>query len=231
MNNDVINQYILFLIKQYYEKPNANAEIRNLLVDWQLQADFIRDFGTNFDIDNAQNTVLDLIGRIVGLSRQVNDIVPIKYFGFAGNPNSRGFNDGPFFSVNKPVRTPYQLNDFEYRKFLKVKIAKNICSPYLASGDKISLQQVVFDAFGGNAYVSDNKDQTLTLYVDLSVETDEIDLILKMGILPRPITFRYSNVIREDIGNAFAFKGRPNAKGFGTVSDPNVGGRLSSVYA
>lgn len=230
MNTDVINEYILFLIKQYYEKPNANAEVRNLLVDWQNQADFIREFGHNFDIDNAQDKVLDLIGRIVGLSRQVNDIVPVKYFGFEGDPNARGFGVGPFFSINAPIRTPYQLDDAEYRKFLKVKIAKNICSPYLVSSEKISLQQVVFDAFEGEAYVVDNKDQTLTLYVNESVETDEIDLILKMGILPRPITFRYSAVVRVSPDAAFGFAGGLNVEGFSSVYAPTTGGQFSSIY-
>jgi hypothetical protein len=88
MANKLTNEYILYLIKQYYEKPKANAEVRNLLVDWQSQADFTESFGGNFDINNARGSVLDLIGRIVGLNRQVNSLVPISFFGFSNNPSA-----------------------------------------------------------------------------------------------------------------------------------------------
>jgi hypothetical protein len=204
MANELTNEYILYLIKQYYEKPKANAEIRNLLVDWQNQADFIKNFGPTFDIDNATGSILDLIGRIVGLPRQVNDLFPIEFFGFSNNPNARGFASisdplrpsAIFFRVGKAAHTPYQLQDYEYRRFLKIKIAKNSCSPFLVSDGKTSLQQLVFDAFEGNAYVVDNKDQTLTIYVSPEVTDDEINLIELLDILPRPITFSY-NIERQ----------------------------------
>lgn len=228
MANNLTNEYILYLIKQYYEKPKANAEIRNLLVDWQNQADFIESFGANFDIDNAKNTVLDLIGRIVGLPRQVNDIVPIVFFGFSNNVAAKGFSDkfnllrgsAPFFSKFSPSRTPYQLEDPEYRRFLKIKIAKNTCSPYLVSDDKQSLQQVVFDAFDGRAYVIDNKDQTLTLYVSPSVSEQDLRLILNLDILPRPITFSYRIIIQAEPGKTFGFSNNLNSKGFADKFDP-----------
>ena len=239
MNNDIINRYILFLIKQYYEKPKANAEIRNLLVDWQQIGDFIRYFGEDFDIDNAKGSVLDLIGRIVGLPRQVNSIVPVVYFGFDSNPNSRGFSSisnpergsAAFFRVGQEVYTPYQLQDPEYRKFLKIKIAKNNCSPYLVSDEKTSLQQVVFDAFDGKAYVVDNKDMTLTLYVSPSVSNDDLNLILKLDILPRPITFSYRIVIQAEPGETFGFSNNPNSKSFSSISDPSRnGGVFARIY-
>lgn len=239
MNSDIINRYILFLIKQYYEKPKANAEIRSLLVDWQEIADFIRDFGENFDIDNAKGDVLDLIGRIVGLPRQVNEVVPVVYFGFNNNPNAVGFSSitdplrpsAAFFSLGNRTYTPYQLQDPEYRKFLKIKIAKNNCSPYLVSDEKTSLQQVVFDAFDGRAYVVDNKDMTLTLYVSPSVSEADLNLILKLDILPRPITFSYRIIIQAEPGETFGFSRNPNTKGFASISDPlRDGGLFARIY-
>ncbi len=227
MANELTNEYILYLIKQYYEKPKANAEIRNLLVDWQSISDFVADFGENFNIDNASGTVLDLIGRIVGLPRQVDNIVPIIFFGFSINTESKGFADrfnplresAPFFDKFGAAYTPYQLQDLEYRKFLKIKIAKNTCSPYLAADEKTSLQQVVFDAFEGRAYVVDNKNQSLTLYVSPSVSEDELNLILSLDILPRPITFNYKVIIQAEPGITFGFANNPNSKGFADKFD------------
>ena len=238
MANKLTNEYILYLIKQYYEKPKANAEIRNLLVDWQNQADFIENFGDNFDIDNARGSVLDLIGRIAGLNRQVNNLVQISFFGFSNNPNAKSFTSfsgliresATFFRLGQPTYTAYQLQDGEYRKFLKIKIAKNTCSPYLVSDKKISLQQVVFDAFDGLAYVVDNKNQTLTIYVSPEVSAEEAALILQLDILPRPITFGYNIIIQAAFGATFGFSNNPGALGFSSISDPaRVGGIFARV--
>jgi hypothetical protein len=237
MANKLTNEYILYLIKQYFDKPNANAEVRNLLVDWQNQADFIENFGVNFDIDNARGSVLDLIGRIVGLDRQVNDIIPIVFFGFSNNSNARSFTSfsGPvrpsatFFRLGQPTLTTYQLQDNEYRRFLKIKIAKNICSPYLVSDNKISLQQVIFDAFDGLAYVTDRKNQSLNLYISDQISDQEIALILKLDILPRPITFTY-NLFRGVLGQSFGFSNNPSALGFSSISNPSrVGGTFARI--
>lgn len=237
--SDFINQYLLYLIKQYYEKPKANAEAKLLISTWGTYADFIANFGSNFDIDNAKGEVLDLIGRIVGLPRQVNEVTPKLFFGFVEADNTSGFWDPlnpavpkvPFRDDRDPIYTTYQLNDYEYRKFLKIKIAKNNCSPYLSSDEKTSLQQVVFDAFEGNAYVADNKDQTLTIYISPSYSDDEIRLILQLDILPRPITFSYNVLIKAVPGQTFGFSENPNFLGFGDPSNPNViGGILSDIY-
>lgn len=233
------NEYLFYLIKQYYEKPKAKAEMQMLIESWETINDFIAEFGTNFDIDNATGDVLDLIGRIVGLPRQVNDVVPLTFFGFSNNPNAKGFwsvtntnrDSATFYRVNQDVFTPYQLQDPEYRKFLKIKIAKNTCSPYLVSDDRTSLQQVVFDAFDGRAYVVDNKDQTLTLYVSPTVDSAELRLILNLDILPRPITFGYRIIIQAEPSQTFGFSNNVNSKGFGSISDPSrVGGYFARIY-
>lgn len=227
--SDFLNQYLLYLIKQYYEKPKANAEAQLLISAWETYADFIANFGNNFDIDNAEGEVLDLIGRILDLSRQVNDVIPAYFFGFSENPLSKGFsslNDplregGAFFRLTSKTYTDYQLTDIQYRKFLKVKAAKNICSPYLASDEKISLQQVVFDAFDGRAYVVDGKDQTLRLYVSPSIDDDELRLLINLDILPRPITFRYIIYGNAEPGVTFGFSNNPGSKSFGSLNNPS----------
>ena len=238
--NDYTNEYMLYLIKQYYEKPKANAEVKALLDSWGEFKDFIiNDFISQIDIDTAGTHGLDLIGKIVNLSRQVNEVVPVSFFGFSNNPQSKGFwsisnpdrVSAPFFRVNQKTFSPYQLQNEEYRKFLKIKIAKNTCSPYLAADEKTSLQQVVFDAFNGGAYVSDNKDGSLTLYVSPSVDTQTLRLILNLDILPRPITFNYRIIIQAEPGETFGFSNNKNAKGFASISDPTrQGGVFARIY-
>ncbi|AUR84252.1 coil containing protein [Vibrio phage 1.052.A._10N.286.46.C3] len=229
---DIIDRYTLYLIKQYWEKPKARAEIEAMMQGWQDSGDFIRQFGEIFDIDNAEDEVLDLIGRIVDLNRRVPEVVLKSYFGFSINPNAKGFADrfdptregAPFLDKFSPPYTDYDLSNEEYRKFLKVKIAKNNCSPYLASDEKPSLQQVVFDAFDGGAYVIDNKDQSLTLFVSPDVDEQQIRIVLALDLLPRPITFNYKIIISASPLNTFGFSNNPNAKGFADKFDPSRDG-------
>lgn len=221
MNNDIINRYTLLLIKQYWEKPQAKSEIEAMLGQWQIIADFIRN-PKNFDIDEVTGYRLDVIGRIVGLSRSVPAVVAKIFFGFNGHINSSGFNSksdasyigAPFFSKFSPAYGDYQLGDNEYRRFLKVKIAKNAATSTIASDDRVSLQEVIQAAFNGEAYVTDRKDMTLALNISPKISQDELRLIVKLGLLPKPAGVRYEYYYQVTPGMTFGFSRNPSARGF-----------------
>ena len=221
MNDDIVNRYTLMLIKQYWEKPKAKAEIKAMLAQWQIIADFIRN-PANFDLDRLTGYRLDVIGRIVGLPRSVPEVLAKVFFGFMGHLNSAGFgsksNEGysgaPFFSKFAPAYGPYQLGDNEYRRFLRVKIARNAASATIASEDRVSLQDVIQAAFNGRAYVTDRQDMTLALNVSPQVSVDELRLIVRLGLLPKPAGVRYEYFYQMTPGMTFGFSRNPDARGF-----------------
>ncbi|HLV84240.1 MAG TPA: DUF2612 domain-containing protein [Devosia sp.] len=63
-------QFINLLIKQYWDKPRARAEIELQAGTWQRVYEFLRGFAQAFDLDTATGNRLDIIGRIVGLRRR-----------------------------------------------------------------------------------------------------------------------------------------------------------------
>ncbi|MEH5098348.1 DUF2612 domain-containing protein [Atlantibacter hermannii] len=221
MNDDIINRYTLMLIKQYWEKPKAKAEIKAMLAQWQIIADFIRN-PSNFDLDSVTGYRLDVIGRIVGLPRSVPEALAKVFFGFQGHTNSAGFasksNPGysgaPFYSKFAPAYGPYQLGDNEYRRFLRVKIARNAAAATIASEDRVSLQDVIQAAFNGRAYVTDRQDMTLALNVSSQVSVDELRLIVRLGLLPKPAGVRYDYFYQVTPGMTFGFSRNPAARGF-----------------
>lgn len=223
MNNDIINRYTLMLIKQYWEKQKARSEIEAMLKQWQIIADFIRN-PSNFDIDAATGYRLDVIGRIVGLPRSVPAVIAKVFFGFEGHINSAGFSSksnvsfigAPFFSKFSPAYGDYQLGDNEYRRFLKVKIAKNAAASTIASDDRVSLQEVIQAAFNGEAYVTDRKDMTLALNISPQISQDELRLIVRLGLLPKPAGVRYDYFYQVTPGMTFGFSRNPSARGFGS---------------
>jgi hypothetical protein len=193
------SDYVNLLIKQYWEKPKAAAEIEMMAGTWRKTFEWIDSFSDEFDLDNATGDRLDIIGRIVGIGRNIPYSIPKIAFGFDENPNSRGFDDlflplddrAPFQDLFESASTELVLDDNAYRQFIRAKIAKNTFGPYISGNDFLSIQDAVINIFGGLAYVTDNYDMTLTLHVSAVFNSTTLDAILKMSLVPKPQGVRY----------------------------------------
>ena len=221
------------LIKQYWEKPKAKAEIELQASTWETTRIFLASLDSAFDLDNAIGAQLDVLGRIVGISRSVPDVIPKVYFGFDINPIDKGFASkfdplrigGPFYSKFSSAFTDLQLGDNDYRFFIRIKAALNRAAGYVSSDIYISIQDVVLSAFDGHAYVVDNLDMTLTLYVSTVVSLDRLRLIQALNLLPKPQGVRYKVIIQAEPGLTFGFSNNPDSQGFSSKFDPlRVGG-------
>lgn len=224
------------LIKQYWEKPKAKAEIEMLAASWDKARNLLAMLDPAFDLDNAVGAQLDVLGRIVGISRSAPGVIPKIYFGFSINPDSEGFSDkfnqlrvgGPLFDKFSVPFTSLQLGDSDYRFFIRVKASLNRASAYLKSNDYISIQDVILSAFEGRAYVIDNLDMTLTLYVSPSVSLDRLRLIQALNLLPKPQAVRYKVLIQAEPGATFGFRNNPASRGFSSKFDSSrQGGYLA----
>jgi len=196
------SEYINLLIKQYWEKPKAYAEIAMKASSWRRSFVWLSSFENAFDLDSATGDRLDIIGRIVGIGRNIPYSIPKIAFGFDENPNSRGFDDlfsplddrAPFQDLFESESTELVLDDNAYRQFIRAKIAKNTFGPYLSGNDSLSIQDAVINIFGGLAYVTDNYDMTLTLHVSSVFSSSKLDALLKMSLIPKPQGVRYITV-------------------------------------
>jgi len=216
------DEYTALLIKQYWEKPKAFAEIELNASTWDKVRAFLASLDDAFDLDLAVGPQLDVLGRIVGIPREVPDVIAKTYFGFDINPDSLGFADrfdvlrigGPFFDRFSSPYTSLQLNDNDYRFFIRAKVALNWASGYVSSLDRISIQDVILAAFNGRAYVVDNLNMTLTLYVSPVVSLERLRLIRRLNLLPKPQGVRYEIVVQAEPGFTFGFDSNPNSVGF-----------------
>jgi len=224
MNQQFINEYVLLLIKQYWEKPKAKAEIELLASTWEKCYSLLTSFESAFDLDTAEGVQLDVIGKIVGLSRIVPLVIPKKFFGFSDNPNAYEFADKfnssivtyPFRDKFGAAYTDTELSDHDYRFFLKLKIAKNTVAAVMASDERTSIQDVIQFAFSGNAYIVDKYNMNLALYVDYSLDEDIFTYIQALDLLPKPNGVGYEVIIQYSKDNTFGFSDNLNSKGFGS---------------
>lgn len=224
----LVDELTNLLIKQYWEKDKAKAEITLQASTWDTCRTLLEMLDPAFDLDNAVGAQLDVLGRIVGIGRSVPDVIPKVYFGFSINPTNKGFASkfdqmrigGPFFSKFSSAFTDLQLGDSDYRFFIRVKAALNRASGFLSSEIYPDIQDVILAAFDGRAYVVDNLDMTLTLYVSLVVSMDRLRLIRSLNLLPKPQGVRYKVIIQAEPGSTFGFSNNPLSVGFASKFDP-----------
>jgi len=202
------SEYVSLLIKQYWEKPKAYAEIGMKAGAWRKTFEWIDSFSEEFDLDSATGDRLDIIGRIVGIKRIIPFALPKIAFGFDGNPNSRGFDDkfspradrAPFQDKFERAYTDLQLDDTAYRFFIRARIAKNVSGPYLVDEQGLAIQEVVSTLFAGAAYILDKKDMTLALYVSPQYNLDNLRAIINLDLLPKPQGVRYAVIVQAGPG-------------------------------
>lgn len=221
------SDYRDLLIKQYWEKPKARAEIELQAGTWGRVYGWLSQFPESFDVDFAVGAQLDVIGRVVGVPRSVPEALPKVFFGFDGYDDVQGFaskfdalrESAPFASKFAPAYTAFQLNDNDYRLFIKAKIAKNNASAYMVSDDRITVQDAVNATFGGLAYIVDNKDMTATVYISPSYDLDRLRLIRQLDLIPRGMGVGVAFIVQAEPGITFGFDRNPNSMGFSSKFD------------
>jgi len=189
----VADYYAQRLGNLYRAKPKASATVA-LLAKQMLADDLVSSFNLGFDIDQAVGAQLDIIGKYVGVSRdvQVEDTRP--YFGFVTatyptepqNPNgfviaaSISINaDGVWYEAEFSNQSTTQLADYQYKQLLKIKISTNSSDNTMAS-----LQKQIQTFFDGQLQCRDNKDMTMAYYYSRSIQ---LPLSVLQSYLPRPM--------------------------------------------
>ena len=210
--SDYIVGNVSNLIIQYGQKSNAVATVTAYSEEFELIYDNANILQMAYDLDFAVGKQLDTLGKIVGISRNVPFSVPKKYFGFDGHLNAYPFGSKFNVVVSYPFRSkfeiPYsdgQLNDNDYRFFIKAKIIKNYATSKNIDSSNLSIQNTVDYLFNSKAYIVDNKDMTMTLYIDESYDLSKIRYIQLLDLLPRPQGVRYNTLVNYQEGITFGF--------------------------
>lgn len=208
------SEYEKLLILQYSDKPKASGMISAIVSRFKSIFDTISQFESSFDLDSAVGEQLDIIGKIVGISRNVEGVIPKIFFGFDGFPNSDGFGLASFYTLDQSKYTDTQLTDSDYRFFIRLKIAKNHAKATMLDDDGVNLNAIVFNMFNGFAYLTDNKDMTVILYVENSPKAYLLPYAISLDLIPLPQAVGIKFVSTYG-ANTFGFSNNLNAVGFG----------------
>jgi hypothetical protein len=190
-NQQVLDYYTSKLIVQYRTKPNALATIE-LLANLAFCDGLMEVEPTCFDLETAVGAQLDILGRIVGVPREVYGLdLEHTFFNFTryiAEPTSIGFGryaDDPysadlFWRYNFLNSAVYTLTDVELLTLIKLKIIlNNIYSSFK------NLKEAIYDFFGSDIDVMDNKDMTLTYNIKTEL-TNAGAAAVFLGLLAKP---------------------------------------------
>ena len=180
---------------QYSNSATLNAVI-NAINAWLDPAATLANFYAWVkNVNTAQGYGLDIIGRIVGVSR-IFVLTAGNYFGWYGPSTASGDLWGPggthpWFTV--PGTTDnYALEDSAYRQVLLAKMALNITNGSIPAANAILQDLFVTNSFvpgrSGNAFCQDGCNMTMVYDMDLTPPLTGVELAIigTLGLFPKP---------------------------------------------
>jgi hypothetical protein len=170
------------IISQYANSPILVSMIDsfNAALDQTQNISNLYDFIWN--IATAVGYGLDVLGRIVNVSRTLQFPSGVSDFGFEEANSWTGFGQGGFYSGGGTTNN-FILSDSDFRTLILAKAATNICD-----GSIPAINQILLNLFPtrGVCYVADNQNMSLTYTFQFVLNPIEVAIIELSGALPNP---------------------------------------------
>lgn len=200
--DEIKKYYSDLLIIQYRGKEKARKTV-SLGVDIYTGNGVVLQLEDILDIDNASGAQLDIIGKILDCPRNIYGLENnAEYFSFHKptdlEPNATGstlgfstiedLGTGYFKSINYGYQSIYRLEDKDYRLLLKFKSYINS-----VKGSWGDMDKALYAVFGEYLTIKNNKDLTITYFVDSSLSV-AIEASRILGYLTPPSGIGYDVV-------------------------------------
>lgn len=121
------------IANQYKNSPTLIAYLQGLAVEMDdLNKEILEVIQQRY-FENAKGVQLDIIGNIIGITREVVDFTQFIYFGFDPDPTAKTYDDGGqdlaqagrFRSTEEAGDVTKLLSDGEFKAVIAAKILKN----------------------------------------------------------------------------------------------------------
>ena len=219
------------LATQFRESTNLINYIKALLIEADTLEQVFCDLLEKRWIDTAEGVQLDILGAIVGQSREFIDAEIFDYFGFFDNPQAQSFGStedvsigGRFKFIDEPTTGIRQLTDDEYRLFIRARISRNTTSS--TPEDIIAQIRYIFNSplvllTDGNTFYE--------VSIGRNISLNEKSTLVDTDIIPKTAGVRVGYVTEFDSGDFFGFQGVPNSLGLGSINNVDLGGKFGNL--
>ena len=199
---------------EFWNSPTLTALLDSLEEWFSPDANFENFYTFVLNVDTAVGHGLDVLGRIVGVTRVLNiGDIELSYFGWGEAGDRTGWNQSPWYS--QPVTDNVTLADDVFRMLILAKAAYNI-----TNGSIPAINAILMNLFPGrgNAYVTDGRNappgawfgwgeagdretwgngswsddlvlpnpMTMVYVFDFQLQPFEIAMVTQSGALPKP---------------------------------------------
>lgn len=219
------------LATQFKNSTKLIAYLRVLLNEADTIEQVLHDILNKRWIDTAEGEQLDILGSIVGQSREFIDAEIFSYFGFGGNAQSQSFGTlldiskgGRWRSLGEAITGKRFLSDNEYRVFIRAKIIRN----KTRSTPEDIIAQLLF-VWPAPQILFNDGDTFYEVSVGRKLTLNEKAIILYTDIIPKTVGVSVSYVTEYDYDSFFGFAGIPNSEGFGSVNNAALGGKFGNL--
>lgn len=202
-----MDNYTDTILAEYANSPTITSliDLFNQCVDPSVNIDAF--YSTIWDVSTAGTAGLNVWGKIVNVSRELQIQTTPTYFGFdeafttaTSTTGVQPFEQAPMFD-GSPATTTYTLANDAYRKLIMVKALANITNCTSPSLNK--LLRYLFDG-EGRCYVVDTGGMQVRYVFEFSLSDVELAIMLNSGVVPRTAGVLVS-VMQIDPSTTFGF--------------------------
>ena len=198
------------IVSQYATSATLVQLIKNFNEHIDPSADIDAFFDAVWNIDTAKGFGLDIWGRIVGVTRNIQVPGTLSNFGFSEGTNYQPFGQAPFYAGVSSSNT-YSLTDDAFRTLILVKALANISNCTAPSFNQ--LLQNLF-AGRGRCYVCDTGGMQMHYVFEFTLQPYEVSIIQNSGAFPRPAGVG-AKALTVDTATTFGFKEATHMQTFG----------------
>ncbi len=173
------SDYTSLITSEHAGKPKFAAMVAALSGAFAGLTNLYNSVPAAFDLDLALGVQLDIIGKWVGLSRNVSTPLTGVYFSF--DTAGLGFDQGSWQGPFDPTQGVTTLDDATYRTMLRAKIGANSWDSTLGSFQRI--MSGVFATYGATCFATDNQDMSMTINIVGPTPPAVVVALLKGGYL------------------------------------------------
>lgn len=180
------------IISQYANSPTLLALIEGMDENIDPRANIQEFYDSVWNIDTARGFGLDIWGKIVGISREIEIPADVDYFGFdVFSGEYTPFDEAPMFNGD-PETAIFLLTDEAYRKLILAKALSNI-SRCTAPAINALLGKIFPDR--GPCYVADTGNMRMHYTFEFYLLPFERLIVDKINVLPKPAGVRLGETL------------------------------------
>lgn len=191
------------VISQFANSPRMLALIDDVYSWISPDADLDLFYTQMWNINTAVGAGLDVLGSIVGITRNVRIPSPGElYFGFSESYGCQPFGQAPFFNGH-PVYIITTLDDTTFRKLILLKSLSNIT---ICSAE--NLNKILQAIYGGEgkAYVIDAGNMQMFYVFEFLLSPTDLSILTYSRVLITPTGVKVQ-LVQVDAPTTFGFSG------------------------